>query len=478
MSGAVDGVLSLPAGERIMVAFPLQASGRATHAQVVETLRAAGFLRVMADGAVIDLAASGSGDPARAGADLTVAREALVVVDRLAVSPGVRDRLAELTGSGLRPGPGEAVIVRPSAAPVNPACASQSASAARSTRTSNWPTRPRSSSPSTAPTAPAPPAQASARLSSTTRTSSCPTTGARWRAGRWTRGRSRATCANAPGCGSSPASAGSASASHGASLPGFFREEVLRGCPEFIGIIPFLRSRERQRRKQFIRVFLRRYQSAVPCAGCGGARIRAEALNVRVGGRTLPEVCAFPMDELLPWIDGLELSGMEEDIAETILREIRDRLGFLVDVGLGYLTLSRQTRTLSGGEAQRINLANALGSRLVDTLYVLDEPTVGLHPRDTAAMLALLQRLSHAGNTVVVVEHDPQVIVAADHVIELGPESGEKGGQVVFEGPPDGLADAGTATGRLIAGAANPRVARKRATRAAASNCAEPACTT
>ena len=245
-------------------------------------------------------------------------------------------------------------------------------------------------------------------------------------------------------------------------LPESFREEVLRGSPDFVGVIPFLRSRERQRRKPFIRVFLRRYQSAVSCRGCGGARIRGEALNVRVGGRALPEVCAFPMDELLPWIDGLELSGMEERIAETILREIRDRLGFLVDVGLGYLTLSRQTRTLSGGEAQRINLANALGSRLVDTLYVLDEPTVGLHPRDTAAMLALLRRLARAGNTVVVVEHDPQVIVAADHVVELGPGSGEKGGRVVFEGPPAGLADADTATGRLIAAATHAPRTRAR----------------
>ena len=462
VSGAVDGVLSLPAGERVMVAFPLQASGRATHAQVVETLRAAGFLRVMADGAVIDLAASGSGDPMRAGSDLTVAREALVVVDRLAVAPGVRDRLADSLGVAFVQGLGEAVIVRPSAAPGE--------SRLRFTERFRCPLHLDIEFPDPTPKL----------FSFNSPYGSCTTCtgfGATleydedlivpnhgrslaggavdpWEKPRYVRERARLR--------DFARKRGVSRHEPWSELPEFFREEVLRGCPEFIGIIPFLRSRERQRRKQFIRVFLRRYQSAVPCASCGGARIRPEALNVRVGGRTLPEVCAFPMDELLPWIDGLELSGMEEEIAETILRETRDRLGFLVDVGLGYLTLSRQTRTLSGGEAQRINLANALGSRLVDTLYVLDEPTVGLHPRDTAAMLALLRRLSRAGNTVVVVEHDPQVIVAADHVIELGPESGEKGGQVVFEGPPAGLADAGTATGRLIAGAANPSITRKR----------------
>jgi excinuclease ABC subunit A len=143
---------------------------------------------------------------------------------------------------------------------------------------------------------------------------------------------------------------------------------------------------------------------------------------------------------------------MEAQIAETILRELGARIGFLVDVGLGYLTLSRQMRTLSGGEAQRINLANSLGSSLVDTLYVLDEPTVGLHPRDTGALLDLLLRLRGAGNTVVVVEHDPQAIFAADHVVELGPASGEHGGSIVFEGTPADLVGQDTATGRYLAG--------------------------
>jgi len=169
------------------------------------------------------------------------------------------------------------------------------------------------------------------------------------------------------------------------------------------------------------------------------------------GRRTIAEVADMPLEELKPWVESLELTRMEEQIAETLLRELRARVSFLVDVGLGYLSLSRQTRTLSGGEAQRINLANSLGAALVDTLYVLDEPTVGLHPRDTGALLELLVRLRSAGNTVVVVEHDPQAIRASDHVVELGPASGEQGGEVVFEGPPGELEGVDTATGRYLA---------------------------
>ena len=457
VSGAVDRVLALPAGERIMVAFPLQASDRATHAQVVETLRAAGFLRVMTDGAVLDLATAGSGDPARAGADLTRAREALVVVDRLAIGPAIRDRLADSLGVAFVQGHGEAVVVRPFADPGE--------SRLPFTERFRCPRHPDIEFPEPTPKL----------FSFNSPYGSCTTcTGfgatleydeglivpnpARslaggavdpWEKPRYVRQRARlrAFARERDVSDRKPWS----------ELPEAFREEALRGARGFVGIIPFLRSREKQRRKQFIRVFLRRYQSAIPCTTCGGGRIRSEALNVRVGGRTLPEVCAFPLDELLPWIGGLELSGMERSIAETILREAEDRLSFLVDVGLGYLTLARQTRTLSGGEAQRINLANALGSRLVDTLYVLDEPTVGLHPRDTAAMLGLLRRLCDAGNTIVVVEHDPQVIVAADHVIELGPQSGEGGGRIVFEGPPSGLPAAATATGRLLTVIREPR---------------------
>jgi excinuclease ABC subunit A len=234
-------------------------------------------------------------------------------------------------------------------------------------------------------------------------------------------------------------------------LPERFKDQVLHGTKGFKGVIPFLVSREKKRYKQYIRVFLRQYQSPQVCRECGGARIRREALRVRVGERTIAEAADLPLEDLKPWIEALRLSEMEEKIAETLLRELRSRVSFLVDVGLGYLSLGRQTRTLSGGEAQRISLANSLGAALVDTLYVLDEPTVGLHPRDTGALLELLLKLRTAGNTVVVVEHDPQAIRAADHIVELGPGSGEQGGRVVYEGPPEDLEGADTATGRYLA---------------------------
>ncbi|MGD8289992.1 MAG: excinuclease ABC subunit UvrA, partial [Gemmatimonadota bacterium] len=234
-------------------------------------------------------------------------------------------------------------------------------------------------------------------------------------------------------------------------LPEKFRDAVVHGAKGFRGVIPFLVSREKKRYKQYIRVFLRKYQSPQVCRECGGARIRPEALWVHVDGRTVSEVADLPLEDLKPWIDGLELSTMEEQIAETLLRELRSRVRFLVDVGLGYLSLSRQTRTLSGGEAQRISLANSLGAALVDTLYVLDEPTVGLHARDTGSLLDLLAKLRSAGNTVVVVEHDTQAIRAADHIVELGPASGEQGGRLVYEGRPDALEGADTATGRYLA---------------------------
>ena len=233
-------------------------------------------------------------------------------------------------------------------------------------------------------------------------------------------------------------------------LPEAFRDAVLYGKGSFGGAMGFLVSKEPKRYKQYIRIFLRRYQRPLPCRECGGSRLRPEANWVTVGGTTIGAVCEKPIGELPGWLAGLNLSPMESRIAAPILGELAARAGFLVDVGLGYLTLSRQMRTLSGGEAQRISLANSLGARLVDTLYVLDEPSVGLHPRDIDALLALLQRLRDAGNTVVVVEHNAAAIRAADHVVELGPGSGDGGGEMVFEGPPEALMEAATSTGRYL----------------------------
>ena len=196
----------------------------------------------------------------------------------------------------------------------------------------------------------------------------------------------------------------------------------------------FFAEVERKKYKVHVRVFLSRYRGYATCPSCGGARLREEALHVRVGGKTIAEVVRMNIAEAREFFSGLELDGERAAVAGRVLGEIRQRLSFLENVGLDYLTLDRLTMTLSGGEAQRIQLATCLGSRLVGTIYVLDEPSIGLHPRDTGRLIRILEELRDLGNTVLVVEHDPDVMRAADHIVDLGPGAGELGGEVVFQG--------------------------------------------
>ncbi len=219
----------------------------------------------------------------------------------------------------------------------------------------------------------------------------------------------------------------------------------------FVGAIPFLQGLEKKRYKQYIRVFLRQYQKAQTCPECSGNRLKPDALAVRVGGSRMGEVANMTPPQLLTWLKNLELGELKSSIAQPILKELKARASFLDDVGLGYLTFDRQTRTLSGGEAQRISLSNALGANLMDTLYVLDEPTIGLHSRDTARLISLLEKLRDAGNTVLVVEHDMDTVKKADWIVELGPKSGEQGGELVFAGP-IGSIGSDTATGAYLNG--------------------------
>jgi excinuclease ABC subunit A len=191
---------------------------------------------------------------------------------------------------------------------------------------------------------------------------------------------------------------------------------------------------ESKKYKMHVRVFLSRYRGYALCPDCKGARLRKEALYVRVNGKNLADVVRMNIAEAGEFFQSLELSPEETAIAEKILVEIRQRLKFLNDVGLEYLTLDRLANTLSGGEAQRIQLATSLGSRLVGACYVLDEPSIGLHSRDTGKLIRILEELRGLGNTIVVVEHDPDVMRAADHIVDLGPGAGEHGGQIVFEG--------------------------------------------
>ena len=205
------------------------------------------------------------------------------------------------------------------------------------------------------------------------------------------------------------------------------------------GVKGFFRWLERKKYKVHVRVFLSRYRGYLTCPECAGARLRREARDVQVGGRTVDVVCALTVRDADAFFAGLALSEKESAIADKVLREIRKRLGFLRDVGLDYLTLDRLSSTLSGGESQRINLATSLGSALVDTLYVLDEPSIGLHSRDNERLIAILRQLRDQGNTVLVVEHDADMIRVADTIVDMGLGAGEQGGRVIFSGTLDAL---------------------------------------
>jgi excinuclease ABC subunit A len=212
------------------------------------------------------------------------------------------------------------------------------------------------------------------------------------------------------------------------------QELILCGEGDFLGVRGFFEYLERKKYKLHIRVFLSRYRGYSTCPDCSGSRLRLEARQVRISGRNICDVCAMTVEDAANFFAAVELSPEEAEIAERLLEEIRERLRFLNDVGLEYLTLDRLASTLSGGEAQRIQLATSLGSRLVGTLYVLDEPSIGLHSRDTHRLIKILQDLRDLGNTILVVEHDPDIMRTADRILDLGPGAGENGGKLVAAG--------------------------------------------
>jgi excinuclease ABC subunit A len=484
VQSATDAVLALAPGTRILVAFPLPLSARASHERVVENLREMGFVRVLVGDRTLLLDAPGATDPGILGHDLAREKAVAVVVDRLEVRPDVRERLADSVGTAFAEGEGEVVIL------------AYDGGAATSPRAIRFSERFRCEEhPGIRFLEPQP------RLFSFNNPfGSCPRcTGFGavldyheslivpeprrtlrqgaidpWEVNRYRKKYRTRLLDFASDTGVSPDTAWN-------DLPAAFRDQVLHGVRSgafrFQGVLPFLRSRERKRYKPYIRMYLRRYQLATTCPDCGGARLRPEALHVRVAGQHIGQISARTIAEARSWFEGLarnEDPGRDEgdagrtalnDAGKAILREIDARLTFLDEVGLGYLALDRQTRTLSGGEAQRIALANALGSALVGTLYVLDEPTIGLHPRDNDRLIAILEKLRDAGNTVLVVEHDTAVIRCADHVVELGPGAGERGGEVVFQGTVAellALGDGSTATGRYLAGVVPPPRSRLR----------------
>jgi excinuclease ABC subunit A len=222
---------------------------------------------------------------------------------------------------------------------------------------------------------------------------------------------------------------------------------------DYPGVKGFFGWLERKKYKLHVRVFLSRYRGYATCPDCSGTRLRAEARAVKIAGRSITEVCQMTVQEARPFFSALQLTESEAAIVEKVLEEIQQRLRFLDDVGLDYLTLDRLTSTLSGGEAQRIQLATSLGSHLVGALYVLDEPSIGLHPRDTHRLIEILKGLRDLGNTLLVVEHDPDTIMAADYALDLGPGAGEHGGKLIFAGTRDAmLKDQHSLTGRYLRG--------------------------
>jgi excinuclease ABC subunit A len=430
-----------PAGVegRFVVSFPVPASARLTHETLVENLKALGFVRVVAAGATLHL------DALPAGLDLAAAGEVLVVVDRLTSEPGVAGRLAEAVRVAFAEGEGVAIILHDAGRlrfTEFLACSACDTSALAITPALFSFNNPRGACGG---------CNGFGAVLEYDEALIVPDPSRSLADGAidpWTKPRyetrRRMLLEAARKLGADPQAPWQ-------KLKAAARRELLHGSVgRYTGIFPFLRGLEEKRYKQYIRVFLRQYQRAMTCPQCGGRRLNEHALAVRLAGKTIADAAAFTVEALEEWLAGLELGPSERRVADLVLTEVTARTRFLMDVGLGYLTLDRQTRTLSGGEAQRIALSNALGARLMDALYVLDEPTIGLHPRDTDRLLGLLRQLRDLGNTVVVVEHDPAVIRQADFMLELGPAAGERGGEVVHAGPPGAAVD--TLTGQYLSG--------------------------
>ena len=451
VSSVVDTVLALPTEIRFYVTFPLRLSNKVTHDVVIENLRAQGFLRVAMDGLVLHL-----DELADSKRDITRANELLVVVDRLAVSPESAGRLSDAVGTAFTEGDGDCVILL-----TEPALSPSNGLVTRLRFTERF------ECPNDGTVAPAPTPQLFSFNNPRGACSQCngfgaileydeslvvpyPTRSLRDGAiDPWTKPRydnKRRALADFAKRERIPMD------KPWDQLTSAHRQLLLQSRTRgYKGIFPFLKDLEEKRYKQYIRVFLRQYQTAQECPRCHGTKLQPEALNVRVGGLNIAQVAELPVDQLADWLNDLQLREFDRKVAEMILKEARDRVTFLRDVGLSYLSMNRATRTLSGGEAQRIGLANSLGSQLVDTLYVLDEPSIGLHSRDMDRLLKLLQRLRDAGNSVLVVEHDLAAIEAADYMVELGPGSGEAGGHVVFAGPLSRISES-PLTGQYVTG--------------------------
>ncbi|MDP2689465.1 MAG: excinuclease ABC subunit A, partial [Deltaproteobacteria bacterium] len=238
---------------------------------------------------------------------------------------------------------------------------------------------------------------------------------------------------------------------------------VFGGAPDFDGVDGFFEYLETKKYKLHVKVFISRYKGQTVCRACGGTRLKKEALNIRVGGVNIAGVSSMTIKEAWEFFKALDLSPFEKEVSKELIKQVSVKLDFLNQVGLGYITLDRLSRTLSGGEAQRVTLATQLAGSLCGVLYILDEPSIGLHPVDIEMLARQIRKLCQMGNTVVTVEHDPAIIRESDHIIELGPGAGERGGRLVYSGPEDEfIASANTLTADYLTGRQTIHVPRWR----------------
>ncbi len=437
--GIVDALLAEDAGARALIGFPAPVPAGADPARFWSDLTRRGFARVAIDGSVLDL----SPPPA---APLAGLREVTVVLDRLVLDPGHRTRLAESVETALLEGAGRLWVDVAGRGP---------RVFTRELRCAACDIRVERPQP--------------LLFSFNHPLGACPECKGFGNILRYDErlvipDPARSLAAGAVEPWTSPSGTRyqrqllRAAKRHRIdvtapyqTLPAAERAIVHEGDGTFPGVRGFFEEVEGYRYKLHVRVFLSRYRSQFPCPTCHGARLKPEALAVKVGGYTIAALTALTIEEAARVVADFPLSDFERAVAGEILRQLEAKLGVLLRLGLGYLTLARQTRTLSGGEAQRVNLANQLGSQLVGTLYVLDEPSIGLHARDTARLADLCGELARAGNTVVIVEHDRSFIESADYVVEVGPGSGERGGEIVFAGSlRDFMADTRSLTARYL----------------------------
>ena len=501
---AAESLEALPAGTRYMIAFPLAISNEEEPSHTFRTLQGGGFIRVIADGRLVNLTevpTELSRSESRQRAENLSApggsgeRPWYVVVDRLSAGSAA-DRIRDSLETAFAKGEGRCYAFvedvarnvaapavaaqkawcppsRPWTVPAIPTAATgrgefrgfstavhggeEASVRGWHARTARWNTRCRSrgSIVSIVRWAPALPARDSGTSSTSTWTWSFPIPESRSRKGPSLRGKARPTRTSSKNCWPWLPTTAFRSTCPFASWPLRTGSSSATGCRSgsLEGLRGFFAWLERRKYKMHIRVFLSRWRSYHLCPECGGTRLRPEALAARIGGKSIAEISAMKISDAARFFREVPLTDWQRQVGRMMLEQIAARLGYLEAVGLGYLALDRTLRTLSGGEVRRVALTSALGSSLVNMLYVLDEPSIGLHPRDIQRLIGAIQGLRDRGNTVVVVEHEEAILRAADQVIEIGPGAGERGGRVVFQGTPQEMeASTESLTGDYLAG--------------------------